>query len=150
MLLILKPKLIRLLLISVLINTLLILSACEKEPILVDFKRQSSHFLQSLELAQQANQILQSNKTPFAKAFDHLDQAMSHAFELNQIFLNELEPRLYHHYSAYFMKGIELYRLGVEAVDAKQQKQGLVLLKNWWDYWQQNQKSILQKLKSSE
>lgn len=116
-----------------------------------DYAAQKQHFVISIAQTQQAGRLLQQavkNPQGIEKAMLLLDNTMPHAYALNESFLKWLDQGLYHAYSAFLIKGIESYRLGVEGLDKEQQAKGVKLLQRWWSYWQQNEAKINEKLKS--
>lgn len=126
-----------------------LLFACQSEHKPADFNAQRDFFISAIEQAQTAGQLLQNN--PDSQQIKHamagLDQAMINANSVEKTFLQWLDQGLYQSYSAYFVKGIENYRLGVELADQQQQSQGIKLLQQWWRYWQQHQTEIETRLK---
>ena len=75
-----------------------------------------------------------------------LDQGLHLAFEVDREFLDGLDLRLGKNFERYFVKGVENYRLGIEAGDEQQQREGLRLLARWSEFWQAEQAAIRARL----
>ena len=75
-----------------------------------------------------------------------LDQGLKLAFEVKRDFLDQLDLRLGKNFQRYFIKGVENYRLGIEAGDVAQQREGLQLLAQWGKFWNLERDAILAKL----
>ena len=54
--------------------------------------------------------------------------------------------RLGKNFQRYFIAGVENYRIGIEAGDETQQRQGLQLLARWAEFWSQEGAAIQAKL----
>jgi len=118
---------------------ILALSACspsdEKESVT---ETQKYYFLESLELVEQAGRSLQRNsktQQEVQQALALMDQGLKLAFQVENVFLKQLDARLGKNYQRYFVKGVEDYRLGIEAGDREQQQNGLSLLAKWAEFW---------------
>ena len=126
----------------------LLLTACQQTAKPADFMAQREFFNSAIKQAQQAGTLLQSQPDAqhIAQAMSQLDQAMVNANSVEPAFLQWLDQGLYQAFSAYFIKGIENYRLGVEGSDQQLQAKGIQQLQHWWSYWQQHQAKIEQQL----
>jgi len=110
---------------------------------------QQNYFLQSLELVESAGQILQApnlSKDDIKLAMGKMDEGLKQAFQVENEFLNKLDVRLPKFYNEIFIKGVEHYRVGVEAADREKQVEGLNLLSQWGKYWLVEKPNIQQKL----
>ncbi len=110
---------------------------------------QQNHFLQSLELVESAGSLLQNpqlTQEDIQKAMSQMDEGLKQAFQVEQAFLQKLDARLPKLYRDIFIKGVERYRLGVEASDRDSQIQGLDLLSQWGQFWIAEKPNIQQKL----
>ncbi len=128
----------------------LLLSACsESEDDKSISETQKYYFLQSLELVEQAGRELQSSGLTQAMVTDALktmDQGLKLAFQVENKFLNAVDVRLGKNYQRYFVKGVEAYRIGIEAGDKSDQQAGLKLLGQWAMFWSAEQDAIIAKL----
>ena len=128
----------------------LLLSACsEKEDSDTVSETQKYYFLESLKLVEQAGRELQSRGLTQAKitqALETMDQGLRLAFQVENDFLNALDARLGKNYQRYFVKGVETYRLGIEAGIQADQQAGLQLLSQWAGFWSAEQATINAKL----
>lgn len=112
-------------------------------------KTQAYYFQESLKLVEQSGRQLQSadrTKTSIEQALSGMDAGMALAFKVDATFLNGLDVRLGKNYQRYFIEGVQVYRLGIEADDQNEQKKGLALLSRWAQFWGSNQAAILPKL----
>ncbi len=127
-----------------------LLLACESEKAQeTEFVRQQNYFLQSVELVESAGKILQSDglsQQDITQAMQQLDQGLQKAYQVRQDFLARLDVRLPKLFPTLFIKGIETYRIGVEADDRAQQLEGLRLMRRWGQFWRASKADILQKL----
>ena len=134
------------------VAVLLLLSACtESDETSKVSETQKYYLLESLNLVEQAGRILQAKDLSQAKiqqALETMDQGMKLAFQVETEFLDDLDLRLGKNYQRYFVKGVENYRLGIEAGDATQQQQGLEQLGQWAEFWSAEQSAIEAKLQS--
>lgn len=99
---------------------------------------QKYYFLESLQLVEQAGRSLQSkslSQQDIRQALAIMDQGLKLAFQVESKFLKQLDARLGKNYQRYFVKGVEDYRLGIEAGDREQQQNGLRLLGQWAEFW---------------
>ena len=128
----------------------LLLSACsEKGDDKTDSETQKYYFLESLKLIEQAGRELQGRELTQAKinrALETMDQGLKLAFQVNNDFLDPLDARLGKNYQRYFVKGVETYRIGIEAADKSDQQAGMRLLGSWSDFWSTEQAAINAKL----
>jgi hypothetical protein len=128
----------------------LLLSACsEKEDGDTVSETQKYYFLESLKLVEQAGRELQSSGLTQAKitqALETMDQGLRLAFQVENDFLNALDARLGKNYQRYFVKGVETYRLGIEAGVQGDQQAGLQLLSQWAEFWSAAQATVNAKL----
>lgn len=129
---------------------ILALSACspsdDEEPL---SETQKYYFLESLKLVEQAGRSLQGEsrtQQDIRQALSTMDQGLKLAFRVESEFLKQLDARLGKNYQRYFVKGIEDYRLGIEAGDRKQQQNGLRLLAQWAEFWALAQPGVEVKL----
>ena len=134
------------------VAVLLLLSACtESDETNKVSKTQKYYLLESLNLVEQAGRILQAKDLSEAKiqqALETMDQGLKLAFQVETGFLDNLDLRLGKNYQRYFVKGVENYRLGIEAGDAAQQQQGLEQLGQWAEFWSAERSAIEAKLQS--
>ena len=128
----------------------LLLSACsETDDDKSVSETQKYYFLQSLELVEKAGRELQSSGLTQARVIDALktmDQGLKLAFQVENNFLNAFDVRLGKNYQRYFVKGVETYRIGIEAGDKSDQQAGLKLLGQWAVFWAAEQDAIIAKL----
>ena len=133
----------------VLLITLLLSACSEKEEGGTVSETQKYYFLESLKLVEQAGRELQSSGLTPAKitqALEIMDQGLRLAFQVESDFLNALDARLGKNYQRYFVKGVETYRLGIEAGIQGDQQAGLQLLSQWAGFWSANEAEINTKL----
>jgi hypothetical protein len=113
---------------------------------------QRHNFLESVKLVELAGRTLQSggmkSQAEIDKALKKMDQGLQLAFKVENDFLKSLDARLGKNYQRYFVKGIETYRLGVEAGIQSDQLAGLQLLDQWAEFWSAEKKAIQAKLRS--
>jgi len=131
---------------------LLLLTACtEPEESSKVAETQQYYLLESLNLVQQAGRALQAKDLSEAKiraALETMDRGLKLAFQVETGFLDSLDLRLGKNYQRYFVKGVENYRLGIEAGDVAQQQLGLEQLGQWAEFWSAEQSAIEAKLQS--
>lgn len=99
---------------------------------------QKYYFLESLTVIETAGRKLQNQsitKDQLEEVLSSMDEGVKLAFQVESDFLVTLDPRLAKNYQRYFVKGVETYRLGIEAGDSAEQKQGLALLSQWSNFW---------------
>ena len=128
---------------------LLGLMACEAEQDNTRFDEQRYFFLESLKQVESGGRQLQNpdlQQAEMTAAIAKLDQGLKLAFEVERPFLEELDLRLGKNFERYFIKGVENYRIGIEAADQDQQLAGLQLLQKWSQFWQSEQVAILARL----
>ena len=115
-------------------------------------KNQAYFFLESLKQVDTGGQQLQNpelDEASLQRALSLLDEGLQYAFQVERPFLDELDLRLGKNYQRYFIKGVENYRLGIEAGDQEQQVEGLRLLQQWAAFWGEAGNAIRSKLPSS-
>ena len=115
-------------------------------------RTQSYFFLESLKQVDDGGRQLQNpemNETQLQQALATLDEGLKLAFQVERSFLDELDLRLGKNYQRYFIKGVENYRLGIEAGDQQQQLDGLRLLQQWADFWNEAGADVQGKLPSA-
>jgi hypothetical protein len=111
---------------------------------------QQYYFLEALEQVEAGGRQLQTpdlSQDALIQALAMLDQGLKLAFEVEREFLDRLDLRLGKNFQRYFIKGVENYRLGIEAGDAAQQREGLRLLTQWSEFWNAERDAILARLK---
>lgn len=112
-------------------------------------REQKYYFLESLTQVETGGRRLQSaglDQQSLQEALAMLDQGLKLAFEVEREFLDQLDLRLGKNYQRYFIKGVENYRIGIEAGDEEQQREGLRLLSQWAQFWQAEQVAIQSRL----
>ena len=110
---------------------------------------QKYYFLESLAQVEAGGRQLQTaglDRQSLTEALARLDQGLQLAFQVDRKFLDQLDLRLGKNYQRYFVRGVENYRIGIEAGDEAQQREGLRLLSQWAEFWQAEQVAILAKL----
>lgn len=131
---------------------LLLLSACsESDEVSKVSETQKYYLLESLNLVEQAGRALQASdltEASIRQALETMDRGLKLAFQVETGFLDNLDVRLGKNYQRYFVKGVENYRLGIEAADRAQQQQGLEQLGQWAEFWSAEQSAIKAKLQS--
>ena len=134
------------------VAVLLLLTACsESDQTSKVSETQKYYLLESLNLVEQAGRVLQAKDLSQARiqqALATMDRGLKLAFQVETEFLDNLDLRLGKNYQRYFVKGVENYRLGIEAGDATQQQQGLEQLGQWAEFWSAEQSAIEAKLQS--
>ncbi len=131
-----------------LIGLLALLSACTS-PDDEKAANQKYYFLESLKQVESGGRQLQSSaldEQGLRQALTLLDQGLGLAFQVERKFLDDLDLRLGKNYQRYFIAGVENYRIGIEAGDEAQQREGLRLLAQWAEFWQVERTAILAKL----
>jgi len=106
---------------------------------------QKYYFLESLKQVEAGGRQLQSpglEQAELVQALTMLDQGLKLAFQVERKFLDELDLRLGKNFQRYFVKGVENYRVGIEAGDEAQQQQGLKLLARWAEFWNVEREAI--------
>lgn len=110
---------------------------------------QKYYFLESLAQVEAGGRQLQTaelDQQSLTEALARLDQGLKLAFQVERKFLDQLDLRLGKNYQRYFVRGVENYRIGIEAGDEAQQREGLRLLSQWAEFWQAEQAAIQVKL----
>ena len=128
----------------------LLLAACSSDEERVE-REQKYYFLESLQQVEAGGQRLRSpdlDRESMNQALAMLDQGLRLAFEVERDFLDQLDLRLGKNFERYFVKGVENYRLGIEAGDEQQQREGLRLLSRWAEFWNTEQEAIRTRLES--
>jgi hypothetical protein len=111
---------------------------------------QQYFFLEALQQVEAGGRQLQTpdlSQDALNQALALLDQGLKLAFEVERGFLDQLDLRLGKNFQRYFIEGVENYRLGIEAGDAAQQREGLRLLAQWAEFWNLERAAILARLK---
>lgn len=111
---------------------------------------QEYFFLEALQQVETGGRQLQTadlSEEALLQALAMLDQGLKLAFEVKRDFLDRLDLRLGKNFQRYFIKGVENYRLGIEAGDAAQQREGLQLLAQWGEFWNLERDAIMARLK---
>ena len=106
---------------------------------------QKYYFLEAMKQVEAGGTRLRSpdlDRQAMNEALAMLDQGLRLAFEVDREFLDNLDLRLGKNFERYFIKGVENYRLGIEAGDEQQQREGLRLLARWSEFWQAEQAAI--------
>ena len=134
----------------VLLGLLALLSACTSSD---DEKaaEQKYYFLESLQQVETGGRQLQSaglDEQRLQEALAMLDQGLGLAFQVEREFLDDLDLRLGKNFQRYFIAGVENYRIGIEAGDETQQREGLRLLGKWSEFWQVERGAVLARLES--
>ena len=113
---------------------------------------QKYYFLESVKLVELAGRTLQvggmTTQRKINEALEMMDKGLKLAFQVETNFLKSLDARLGKNYQRYFIKGIETYRLGIEAGIQSDQQAGLQLLGQWAEFWSAENKAIRAKLRS--
>jgi len=141
-----KPALQRGLLYGLL---LVMLAACSSDDEAGEGSQQY-YFLEALQQVEAGGRQLQTpdlSQDDLVEALAMLDQGLKLAFEVEREFLDQLDLRLGKNFQRYFIKGVENYRLGIEAGDAAQQREGLRLLSQWAEFWNPERGDILARMK---
>jgi len=126
----------------------LLLASCSSEDEQVTGS-QKYYFLEALNQVEAGGSRLQSpnlDRQSMNEALAKLDQGLRLAFEVEREFLDGLDLRLGKNFERYFVRGVENYRLGIEAGDEQQQREGLRLLSKWAEFWQAEQAAIRARL----
>ena len=125
---------------------LLALAACEPAETPPGQTEQAYYFIEALKQVERGGRRLQAgdlDREAVAAALAELDAGLGLAFQVEREFLDSLDLRLGKNFERYFIKGVENYRLGIEAGDEEQQRDGLVRLQRWGDFWQSAGSDIL-------
>jgi hypothetical protein len=138
--------LLRLLLVLLSIQ-LLACTSSDDEPLISD--SQKYYFVEALKQVESGGRQLQSaelDEAALKSALATLDQGLELAFQVERQALDRLDLRLGKNFQRYFVAGVENYRLGIEAGDEAQQRQGLQLLARWAEFWSQEGAAIQAKM----
>jgi len=106
---------------------------------------QKFYFQESLKQVEAGGRQLQAadlDQQALTRALAKLDKGLRFAFQMERKFLDELDLRLGKNYQRYFVAGVENYRIGIEAGDEKQQREGLKLLARWAEFWNAERANI--------
>jgi hypothetical protein len=128
---------------------LVVLAACSSDDE-TGSSSQQYYFLEALQQVEAGGRQLQVadlSQDALLQALAMLDQGLKLAFEVKREFLDQLDLRLGKNFQRYFIEGVENYRLGIEAGDAEQQREGLQLLAQWGEFWNLERDVILTRLK---
>ncbi len=123
---------------------LVALAACDQQDH-QHTQNQRYYFLQALEQVDSGGRRLQApglDQGELSAALAQLDEGLGLAFRVERDFLDELDLRLGKNFERYFIKGVENYRLGIEAGDREQQIEGLRLLRKWAEFWNAEKAAI--------
>ena len=127
---------------------ILILSACSPDK---PDETQKFYFLESMAQVENAGRQLQRadlKDDEVRQALAAMDEGIKLAFLVKAEFLDQFDPRLSKNYQRYFVKGVEAYRLGIEAGDVDGQKSGLQLLSQWANFWNEVRDVITSRMES--
>ena len=125
------------------------LIACDSKQDDVKTEEQRYYFLEALKQVESGGRKLQHtdiSQAQMSEALSDLDNGLKLAFQVERPFLDNLDLRLGKNFERFFVKGVESYRIGIEAADKSQQVAGLQLLQQWSRFWQAEQDSILAEL----
>ena len=114
-----------------------------------EFNSQKFYFLESLKQVESGGKQLQATglgNEALQQALQTLDQGLKLAFQVERDFLDKLDLRLGKNYQRYFIEGVENYRIGIEAGDEVQQREGLRKLQQWAQFWRAERQLIQVKL----
>ncbi len=127
---------------------LALLQACSSSQDKQYFEQQKYYFLEALQQIDAGGRQLQqaSDEQAVLEGLNKIDQGLRLAFQVERKFLDELDLRLGKNFERYLVKGVENYRLGIEAGDEQQQRAGLQLLARWAEFWQPERAAIEAKL----
>jgi hypothetical protein len=106
---------------------------------------QRYYFLEALKQVETGGRQLQNaglNQEELSAALGTLDQGLQLAFQVERQFLDDLDLRLGKNFQRLFIKGVENYRIGIEAGDQDQQLEGLRLLAQWAEFWELERTAI--------
>jgi hypothetical protein len=128
---------------------LVVLTACSSDEE-TGSTSQQYYFLEALQQVEAGGRQLQMadlSQDALLQALAMLDQGLKLAFEVKREFLDQLDLRLGKNFQRYFIEGVENYRLGIEAGNAEQQREGMQLLAQWGEFWNLERDAILTRLK---
>ena len=106
-------------------------------------------FLESLQQIETGGSMLQmaaGDQVVYGKAIAVIDDGLRLAFQVRRDFLDQFDIRLGKNYETLFIGGVETYRLGIEAADLEQQKQGLERLQQWAAFWSDIEADVIGKM----
>ena len=132
---------------------LLALAACEPAETPPGQTDQAYYFIEAMKQVERGGQRLQSenlDRETVESALAELDAGLGLAFRVEREFLDSLDVRLGKNFERYFIQGVENYRLGIEAGDEEQQRDGLVRLQRWGEFWASAGSDILALLEARE
>ncbi len=112
---------------------------------------QKYYFLEALKQVEAGGRQLQGagpDRQALNEALAKLDQGLELAFRVEREFLDRHDLRLGKNFQRYFIEGVENYRIGIEAGDDAQQRDGLRLLTRWGEFWGAQQAAIRASLDS--
>ncbi len=126
----------------------LLLAGCSAEQERKHFEQQAYFFLESLQQIDAGGRQLQlaQSQGSMTEALAKLDAGLKLAFQVERKFLDDLDLRLGKNYQRYFIEGVENYRVGIEAGDEEQQREGLQQLARWAEFWGPERAAIEAKL----
>ncbi len=127
------------------------LSACSEDNAKPNTQTQKYYFTESLKLVETAGRQLQNQSLTaegLRAALTTMDDGLKLSFQVKAVFLDQFDPRLSKNYQRYFVKGVEAYRLGIEAGDSDEQKKGLQLLSQWAQFWSEAGQQIMKKMQA--
>ncbi len=127
------------------------LSACSEDNAKPNTQTQKYYFTESLRLVEIAGRQLQNQSLSaegLRAALTTMDDGLRLSFQVKAVFLDQFDPRLSKNYQRYFVKGVEAYRLGIEAGDSDEQKKGLQLLSQWAQFWSEAGQQIMKKMQA--
>ena len=125
------------------------LVACDSKQESANVEEQRYYFLEALRQVESGGRKLQLadiSQVQMSEALSNLDDGLKLAFQVERAFLDEIDLRLGKNFERYFIKGVENYRIGIEAADKSQQMAGLQLLQQWSRFWLTAQSTILAQL----
>lgn len=128
---------------------LFVLAACSPSDQFEIDEEQKYYFLESLKQVEEGGRQLQTadlSQAALTQALVTLDQGLALAFQVERKFLDQLDLRLGKNFQRYFIEGVENYRVGIEAGDEVQQRDGLQSLARWSDFWSTEGEAIQARL----
>ncbi len=128
-----------------------VMAGCDREAP-VDPAGQRYFFLESLKQVEAAGQQLGQpdlSQQQMTAALATLDDALGLAFQVRRAYLDEFDLRLGKNFERYFIRGVENYRLGIEAGDRQQQIEGIRLLNQWAEFWRAEGDAIEVRLRAN-
>ncbi len=129
----------------------ILLSACSEDSAKPNAQTQNYYFSESLKLVETAGRELQNQSLSTERvsaALATMDDGLRLSFQVEAAFLDQFDPRLSKNYQRYFVKGVEAYRLGIEAGVSDEQKIGLQLLSQWAQFWAEAGQQIMLKMQA--